>query len=103
MLEPTRRFSSRVENYVRYRPHYPQCVLEILRGECGLAPDWQIADIGSGTGILTELFLRNGNHTFAVEPNEEMREAAESLLQDSPGFISIAGTAENTTLADCLR
>ena len=100
MLEPARRFSSRVENYVKYRPHYPQCVLEILRDECRLAPEWQIADIGSGTGILTELFLQNGNPTVAVEPNKEMREAAESLLKDRTGFISITGTAENTALPD---
>ena len=100
MQHATRRFSSRVENYIKYRPHYPQVVLEILRNECGLTPDWQIADVGSGTGFLTKLFLRNGNPTFAIEPNKEMREAAESSLKGCPGFISIDGTAEDTTLGD---
>jgi len=99
-LDPLIRFSSRVENYVKYRPHYPPAVLDILRDECGLTPDWQVADIGSGTGFLTELFLRNGNQTFGVEPNGPMREAAELLLKDYPNFTSVDGTAENTGLPD---
>lgn len=100
MQHPTRRFSSRVENYVKYRPHYPQCVVEILCEECGLTHDWRVADIGSGTGFLTELFVHNGNQTFAVEPNREMRAAAEALLKGRPGFTSVDGTAEDTTLDD---
>ncbi|MDQ1300745.1 MAG: hypothetical protein QG637_665, partial [Chloroflexota bacterium] len=36
MLHPTERFSTRVENYIKYRPDYPPDVLELLRAECGL-------------------------------------------------------------------
>ncbi len=100
MLEPTKRFSSRVENYVKYRPHYPREVIEILREVCGLMRDWRVADIGSGTGISTELFLTNGNPTYGVEPNQPMREAAESCLKEYTGFTSVDGTAEETTLPD---
>ena len=70
-LDPTRRFSTRVENYVTYRPRYPEIVVTILAEECGLTPDWVVADIGSGTGILSELFLRNGNRVFAVRTPQE--------------------------------
>lgn len=59
-----------------------------------------IADIGSGTGILTELFLQNGNPVLAVEPNPEMRRAGERLLQHYPHVHSIQGTAEATTLTE---
>jgi SAM-dependent methyltransferase len=96
----TERFSNRVDNYVRYRPRYPEAVLNILRDEIGLSPTWEIADIGSGTGISAELFLRNGNEVAAVEPNEPMRAAAERLLVKYPRFRSVAGTAEQTMLAD---
>jgi SAM-dependent methyltransferase len=99
MLEPTQRFTSRVDNYVRYRPSYPPAVLELLEEHCDLSPASAIADIGSGTGKLTELFLRNGNLVYAVEPNDAMRAAAEGLLQGYPNFRSVAGTAEATTLA----
>ncbi len=98
MMDPTLRFSNRVDNYVKYRPRYPKEVIETLRNECSLVSSSRIADIGSGTGVLAELFLQNGNRVFAVEPNREMREAAERLLQTYPGFSSIAGKAENTTL-----
>ena len=98
--QSTERFSSRVDNYVKYRPRYPRQVMDILREECGLLPEWTVADIGSGTGFSTELFLANGNPTFGVEPNGPMREAAESLLEGYSNFTSIGGTAEETTLPD---
>src|ERR671925_1866166 len=98
--DPTQRFSSRVERYVRYRPGYPPEVLEILRSECGLTGNSVVADIASGTGILTRMFLENGNPVFGVEPNPAMREAGEKFLARYPRFTSVAGTAEATTLPD---
>ena len=53
-----------------------------------------------GTGISTELFLRHGYEVYAVEPNRAMREAAEEVLGPQPGFHSVAGRAEATTLPD---
>lgn len=100
MMDSTLRFSSRVENYVRYRPSYPLEVIETLQEECRLDSSSLVADIGSGAGALTELFLRNGNRVFAVEPNREMREAAERRLMGYAGFRSIAGKAEATALDD---
>ncbi|HXZ78447.1 MAG TPA: class I SAM-dependent methyltransferase, partial [Terriglobales bacterium] len=58
--DPKKRFSNRVEDYARYRPSYPRAILRTLIAECGLTPEWRIADIGSGTGKLAELFLDNG-------------------------------------------
>jgi SAM-dependent methyltransferase len=98
--DATQRFSSRVENYVRYRPGYPPEVLELLKNECGLTPDSVIADIASGTGIFTRMLAENGNRVFGVEPNDEMRRAGERLLESYSGFKSIAGTAEATSLPD---
>ena len=94
------RFSNRVADYVRYRPGYPQAVFDLLRAECGLRPGHVIADIGSGTGLLSELFLKNGNRVYSVEPNAEMRRAGEEYLASYDGFSSIEGSAESTTLGD---
>lgn len=96
----TSRFSDRVENYIRYRPGYPPEVLRLLKSECGLEPGHTVADIASGTGIWTRVLLENGNRVFAVEPNADMRQAAERLLAGFPNFIRVAGTAEATTLAN---
>jgi len=98
--DATQRFSSRVDNYVRFRPGYPTEVLALLRRECGLTPDSVIADIASGTGIFTRMLAENGNRVFGVEPNDEMRRAGEQFLQNYARFTSIAGTAEATTLPD---
>ena len=95
---PTTRFSSRVADYVKYRPGYPDTLLDLLRKECNLTINSIIADIGSGTGKLTELFLKNGNPVFGIEPNLERREAGERLLKPFTSFTSIAATAEATTL-----
>ena len=100
MRNPTERFSNRVENYVRYRPGYPQGVLALLESECGLTRSSVVADVGSGTGIMSEMFLKNGNFVYGVEPNRQMREAGERLLRDYPSFKSIEGSAEATTLKD---
>jgi SAM-dependent methyltransferase len=96
----TQRFSSRVDNYVRYRPGYPREVLNLLKKECDLTTESIIADIAFGTGIFTRVLLENGNRVFGVEPNAEMRRAGEEFLRSYPRFTSVAGTAEATTLPD---
>lgn len=92
------RFSNRVEHYIKYRPDYPAEIIAFLKAQGLLKSDTVIADIGSGTGISSELFLKNGNTVYGVEPNKEMREAAERLLSGYKNFISVNATAEETTL-----
>src|ERR1700741_3770023 len=96
--DPTLRFSARVENYIRYHPGYPPQVVETLRNECGLTASCVIADVACGTGIFTRLLLENGNRVTGVEPNREMREAAERLLAPSPDVTSGEGTADPPSL-----
>ena len=100
VLDPTQRFSSRVSDYVLYRPGYPKEILQLLRAECGLSAQSVIADIASGTGLFTRMLLENGNRVFGVEPNDDMRGAGEAFLANYPNFTSIAGSAEATTLPD---
>ena len=98
--DPTKRFSSRVDNYVKFRPDYPPDVLGVLRSRCGLIPETVVADVGSGTGIFTRQLLANGNTVYGVEPNAEMRAAGAEFLAAFPRFHSVDGTAEATTLPD---
>jgi SAM-dependent methyltransferase len=96
--DPRRRFSRLAEQYAKYRPGYPHALLAFLEQEYHLTPSTVVADIGSGTGLLTSLFLQNGNLVYAVEPNQEMRAAAEAALGSQMKFVSINGSAEKTTL-----
>jgi SAM-dependent methyltransferase len=97
-FDSTRRFSNRVENYLRARPRYPRAALELLVRQIGLTPEWVIADVGSGTGFSSEPFVQNGNLVYGVEPNQEMRRAAEAHLDGYANFRSVDGTAEATGL-----
>lgn len=99
-MKNTERFSTRVDNYIKYRPHYPAAVIPYLETETGLTRQTIVADIGAGTGISAQPFLDNGNKVYAVEPNREMREAAENLLNRYPNFTAVNGSAEHTTLPD---
>lgn len=94
------RFSNRVENYIRYRPSYPLELIALLEREANLSPESAIADIGSGTGIFSELLLKAGYSVNGIEPNDAMREAAERLLAGFPRFHSVNGSAQASTLAD---
>jgi SAM-dependent methyltransferase len=100
MRDPTERFGDRVDDYERHRPGYPPALVGYLRRECGLGPGRDVADIGSGTGKLTELLLATGARVYAVEPNNGMRQAAERLLGQVAGFVSVDGRAEATGLPD---
>jgi len=100
VLDPTKRFSNRVENYLKYRPRYPAAIIPLLESECGLTPETLVADVGSGTGFMTEMFLSRGNRVVGVEPNAEMRSAGERLLTRYPKFSSVNATAEATALPD---
>ncbi len=97
-MDSTQRFSNRVENYVKYRPHYPEEIIDYLKKEIGFTEKQIVTDIGSGTGILTELFLKNKNKVYAIEPNAAMRLKAEELFGGDSNFTSINATAEQTTL-----
>jgi SAM-dependent methyltransferase len=98
--DPTQRFSSRVDHYIRYRPGYPPEVADLLKSDCGLGPDSVVADIASGTGLFTQLLLEQGSQVFGVEPNAAMRQAGEQFLTTYKRFRSVGGSAEATTLAE---
>lgn len=99
MVDSISRFNTRVENYAKFRPTYPLAIIDLLKNDCGLTEVSLVADLGSGTGILSEILLRNGNTVLGVEPNAQMRGSAESLLSNYQKFKSIVGSAEATTLA----
>jgi hypothetical protein len=95
-MDATQRFSDRVENYAKFRPHYPDALIRFMQQR--LPAPAVIADIGSGTGILSNQLLAAGYTVFGVEPNEPMRREAERRLGSQPTFHSVAGMAGATTL-----
>jgi len=96
--DPAQRFTDRVSDYARTRPSYPAELVQLLREEAGLRPEHVVADVGSGTGILTELLLAQGNVVYAVEPNRAMAAAAHDALGGQARFRDVDGRAEATGL-----
>jgi ubiquinone/menaquinone biosynthesis C-methylase UbiE len=96
----TWRFAGKADSYSKYRPSYPERVLSVLKEKTSFDSSKIVADVGSGTGILSRLFLENGNTVYAIEPNEDMRSKAELALARFPNFHSVKGSAEDTTLEE---
>ncbi len=105
-IDPTTRFSGRAQAYASGRPGYPAAIAEHLRRELDLPPDAVLADLGSGTGLSARVFLQAGLRVIGVEPNAHMRGVAEAELAGAPGFRSVGGSAQATTLeaasVDCV-
>jgi SAM-dependent methyltransferase len=94
------RFSSRVESYAKYRPGYPLGMYALFREALGLTSGSVVADVGSGTGLSAEPLLKDGYTVHCVEPNLDMRAAAEQMLGKYPSFRSVDGSGEQTNLPD---
>ncbi len=91
-------FSTRVGDYVVSRPDYPAPLYDTLATVCALSAESVIADIGAGTGLLTQGFLQRGYGVIAVEPNAAMRQACDRWLNKFPKYRSVDGTAESLPL-----
>jgi SAM-dependent methyltransferase len=100
MVKNKDRFTNKAGIYKKYRPSYPKELIDYLYSQSGFNQDSIIADMGSGTGILSRLFIERGNIVYCVEPNDDMRETAERDLSESKRFISINASAESTDLQD---
>jgi len=94
------RFTGKAEIYKKYRPTYPKEFIDYLYSQVGFTSKSIIADIGSGTGILSRLLLDRGSRVYCVEPNDDMRRIAENDLSGFENFISVNGSDKNTGLAD---
>jgi len=99
-LDPKQRFSGRASSYAKARPGYPQALFDHLFAVGALFKGCDVADLGSGTGIFSEILLQQGASVYAIEPNQEMRVVAEARLSGIRNFRSIGGSAERTTLPD---
>lgn len=84
------------------RPGYSVVLLNYIKANIQnvLKREPIVADIGAGTGKLTENLEQCGLSGFAVEPNDAMRAEGQKLFEGREAFVWQPGTAEETGLPD---
>lgn len=84
------------------RPGYSERVLRVLGNYIGCYKEnFKFADVGAGTGKLTQNLLDIGLKGICVEPNDAMREEGiKELIDYGSSIMWMNGSAENTNLED---
>ncbi|WP_395638562.1 class I SAM-dependent methyltransferase [Pseudolysinimonas sp.] len=91
--ERSRNFGSIADLYERVRPGYPVEAVEWLLPEAAR----QVADVGTGTGKLTDAVLASGREVTAVDPDPGMLAV---LASKHSGVLTVSGSAEHLPLPD---
>ena len=95
--DPRRRFSGAAAGYARFRPGYPDALVDRVVTEAGVKSGDPVADVGCGTGILTRMLAARGLEVVGIDPNPDMLEEARAA---GGGAEYREGDAESTGLAD---
>ena len=91
-------FKDKSTYYELYRPNYPHSIVIFLKEKKLLMNDDLVAEVGSGTGKLTTLILKQGNQVYGVEKDKGMQDFLEKRFQGNKNFTLVKKTAENTGL-----
>lgn len=94
-------FTKLAKDYVN-RAGYSETALRVLKGYIGSVngPIEEVADVGAGTGKLTQDLEHIGMRGYAVEPNDAMRAEGIKLFEGKTTFVWSKGLAEMTGLPD---
>ena len=95
-IDPRERFSGAADRYARYRPSYPDALVDWVVADAGLRPGDPAADVGCGTGLFTRLLAARGIDVVGIDPNEDMLAEART----AGGARYVRGEAAATGLAD---
>ena len=83
----SKEFDESAVAYDRYRPRYPDAIIDDIVTLGGLAPGARAIEIGAGTGIGTAALVERGLRVTAIEPSAGMRALAQEKLGDQARFV----------------
>lgn len=93
-------FTAFAKDYIN-RSGYSLDVLRMIGRAAGKdRRDFKVADVGAGTGKLTENLSQLGLTGCAVEPNDAMRAEGIKVFEANPSFTCYKGSAENTGMPE---
>jgi ubiquinone/menaquinone biosynthesis C-methylase UbiE len=93
-------YSAKAENYAKYRWDYAPGAIVAIFDSAGITDQTVIADLGAGTGILTQHFVGKAKLVYALEPEAEMRAELEKTFAGNPLCQMRDHSAEKTGLPD---
>lgn len=98
-MQEMKKFDNIATIYDKYRPTYPIELINNVIEKCHFNDkNIQIADIGAGTGIFTQMLINDGREIIAIEPNKDMRDVLIKKFEDNNSVEVIDGSAENTNI-----
>lgn len=101
MAEASTAFHGKARAYADGRPGYPADAMMAIGALIrGYAPNARVADVGAGTGLLTQELAVQGMPIVAVEPDADMRAELERHVRAFPNVTVSSGSAEHTGLPD---
>ncbi|MGJ8744406.1 class I SAM-dependent methyltransferase [Polaribacter sp.] len=96
-MDTTKLYDKKEILYDKFRPEYPTGIVSLINNERDSTVK-KIADIGAGTGRLSERFLDQGFIVFAIEPNEKMVKLMIHKYEKFNTFHAINSNSESTGL-----
>ncbi|MBI4785965.1 MAG: class I SAM-dependent methyltransferase [Chloroflexi bacterium] len=80
----SRSFDRVAELYDRFRPGYPEALIETILSTTHIPPNGKILEIGSGTGKATAPFAQRGFSILCLEPGENLAAVAAQKFAGLP-------------------
>jgi ubiquinone/menaquinone biosynthesis C-methylase UbiE len=96
-LEAERRWKGAAEVYARFRPGYPDALLDWLVAQAAVRPGDRVADVGCGTGIFTRLLAARGLAVVGVDPSRDM--LARARAEGGPPYLRASASATGLATA----
>ena len=91
-------FNEVAVQYDRYRPTYPDVLVDQACEVAGIGHGDRVLEIGCGTGQLTRSLLARGLHVTALEPGDQLIRIAEKSLKDTGDVEFVHARLEDVSL-----
>ncbi|HZR39223.1 MAG TPA: class I SAM-dependent methyltransferase [Ktedonobacteraceae bacterium] len=103
MRDSSNIWTGKASSYDRVRPTPPPALLDLLTQLISTPYPALVVDLGSGTGLSTEIWGERAERVIGIEPNADMRQEAAHKVEGYPYASHIEyreGVAQQTDLPD---
>lgn len=97
IIDSTKFYFGKQEDYSKYRPSYPKELFEFLVKDYNLK-NKDIVELGAGTGKFSKIASVYCNKIYYVEPNIDMINKGKEYCNDCYNITFVNSSAENTKL-----